>query len=85
MSGEVNYFRKRFFGGFNRQDVVDYIAKLAKERNESTAAKDKAVKEVQSLTNEVESLQAEVKSLRDSMDEVNQAAEKLKTEALETA
>ncbi|MCL2045826.1 MAG: hypothetical protein FWG88_05520 [Oscillospiraceae bacterium] len=34
MSGEISYFRKRFFGGFNRDDVIDYIEKMAKERNE---------------------------------------------------
>jgi len=42
MSGEKKYFRKRFFGGFNREDVVKYISELAKERNESDAAREKA-------------------------------------------
>ena len=78
MSGELSYFRKRFFGGFNRQDVVDYVAKLAKERNELRIAKDKAIEDTQSLNDEIATLRLE-------LDEARQEASRYKTEALESA
>ena len=56
MTGDSNYFRKRVFGGFNRQDVVNYVTALAKERNELEAAKDKAEKNAQTLAAEVAAL-----------------------------
>ena len=59
MAGEVNFFRKRFFGGFNREDVVGYIAKLSQERNALEAAKVKAENEVLTLKREIEELRIE--------------------------
>jgi len=59
MTGEVNSFRSRFFGGFNREDVVDYIAKLAQERNELEATKTKAENDLSALTLEIEALRSE--------------------------
>jgi len=59
MKGEKEFFRKRFFGGFNRNDVIKYIAKIAEERNAAIAAKEKAEKELRELTVEVEKLRKE--------------------------
>ncbi|MCL2228006.1 MAG: hypothetical protein FWB97_10365, partial [Oscillospiraceae bacterium] len=56
MSGEIKFFRKRFFGGFNRDDVVKYISKLAQERNEFKNAKDTAEAEAKTMAGEVEPL-----------------------------
>jgi len=56
MKGEKEFFRKRFFGGFNREDVVKYIAKIADERNEALAAQETAEKKVQELTEELSRL-----------------------------
>ena len=42
MAGEINFFRKRFLGGFDKQDVVDYIAEQADERNKLNARIEKA-------------------------------------------
>ena len=78
MAGEINYFRKRFFGGFNREDVVEYIAKLARERNEFSAAKDKAVQDARVLA-------GEVATLRNELEETRQAMIKYKAETLEAA
>jgi len=78
MAGEINYFRKRFFGGFNREDVVEYIAKLARERNEFSAAKDKAVQDARVLA-------GEVAALRNELEETRQAMVKYKAETLEAA
>ena len=59
MVGEKEFFRKRFFGGFNRNDVIKYIAKIAEERNEAIAAKEKAEKEARALAEELRKLRGE--------------------------
>ena len=60
MTGEVKFFRKRFFGGFNRDDVVKYVSKLAQERNECRTAKDKAETDARAMADEVEPLRLEL-------------------------
>ena len=59
MKGEKEFFRKRFFGGFNREDVIKYIAKIADERNEALAAKEKAEQDSRALADEVKKLRGE--------------------------
>ena len=78
MPGEINGFRKRFFGGFNRRDVVDYIAQLAKERNELLAQRDKAVQEASKLSGELTTALSE-------FEEMKRVADQAKLEALESA
>jgi len=56
MKGEKEFFRKRFFGGFNREDVIKYIAKMADERNEALAAQEKAESKAQELAEELKNL-----------------------------
>ena len=63
MKGEKEFFRKRFFGGFNRDDVIKYIAKIAEERNEAFAARDNAEKELRAITLEMEKLREENSAL----------------------
>ena len=63
MYGENNPFRKRFLGGFNQQDVTDYIRKLAEERNAQSYARDEALLEMQELSSKVQSLAANEKAL----------------------
>ena len=60
MTGDISNFRKRFFGGFNRDDVVDFITHMAWERNELEAARDKAIQETHALAAEIESLRREI-------------------------
>jgi hypothetical protein len=60
MKGEKVFFRKKLFGGFNREDVVVYIAKIAEERNEAITAKEKAEKEVIKLTRELQIMRGEM-------------------------
>jgi cell division septum initiation protein DivIVA len=36
IQGEITFFRKRFIGGFNRDDVIAYIRKMAQEKDELT-------------------------------------------------
>ena len=63
MNGDVNYFRNRFMGGFNKKDVINYITMMAKERNELTEAKNKAVSDARSLAAEVASLRRELEEM----------------------
>jgi len=53
MKGEKEFFRKRLFGGFNREDVTKYIAKVANERNEALEACEKAEKRAHDLNEEL--------------------------------
>ena len=64
MAGEISYFRKRFLGGFNREDVIDYIEKLAQERNKLQAEKAAAEQAVSKLAGELETLRHEVEEAR---------------------
>ena len=64
MAGEIEFFRKRFIGGFNQQDVIDYISKLAHERNNYRVAKEKAEQDAQMLTNEIKALQLEIQAAK---------------------
>ena len=78
MTGEIDFFRKRFIGGFDRKDVVDYVAKLASERNALAEARDKAVQETKELAGLVEALRREVEDTR-------RYAESFRVDALEHA
>ena len=68
MKGEIELFRKKFLGGFNRQDVVNYITRVTGERNAQREGREKAELEVKRLT-------AEVTALRLELTEANIAAE----------
>ena len=81
MTGDINFFRKRFFGGFNREDVASYIAKMARERNELAAAVEKAESEARVLAREILALRLETEeAMRVMKKELEQ-----KTSVFETA
>ena len=81
MTGEIEFFRKRFVGGFNRQDVVNYISKLAQERNDYREAKEKADQDIHALNDYIATLRIEIDALKQ---EVREGRE-YKVAALETA
>ena len=78
MTGEIKFFRKRFIGGFNRHDVVDYIADLARERDENLALREKTEQDIQALMAEIDSLKLE-------RDEAKRLAAEYKSEVLNAA
>jgi len=84
MNGEVKFFRKRFFGGFNRDDVVKYVSKLAHERNEHLSAKEAAEAQVKEMTSEVEPLRLMSQTAQQSVDEANELREKAEKMLFET-
>ena len=69
MTGDVNFFRNRFIGGFNKEDVTGYIKRLANERNEMEAAKKKAESIGKALAAEVASLRREIENVKREMQE----------------
>jgi hypothetical protein len=73
MKGEIEFFRKRFFGGFNRDDVVKYISKLAQERNESRIALERAEKDARNLARMLEAKEKELTLLRAELEELRAA------------
>ena len=64
MTGEVQFIRKQFFGGFKRKDVSEYITKIAKERNDERDKNAKAQETIDELKAEIEKLNAEIKRLK---------------------
>jgi len=78
MTGEIKFFRKRFIGGFNRQDVIDYITELAQERDKNLALREKAQQDVRALA-------SIVASLKNERDEARRLANEYKAEVLDTA
>ena len=78
MTGEIKFFRKRFIGGFNRQDVIDYITELAQERDKNLALKEKAQQDVRALA-------SVVASLKNERDEARRLANEYKAEVLDAA
>jgi chromosome segregation ATPase len=75
MTGEINFFRKRFLGGFNREDVVSYISKLAQERNENREARAIAEEDARTLADEAEALRQKTEDAKKDADESRMAME----------
>ena len=88
MKGEKEFFRKRFFGGFNRDDVMKYIARIAEERNEAVSAKEKAERGIRAITEELnranstrEDAERDVRSLAEERNQAIDAKEKAEKDA----
>ena len=76
---ENNTFKSVTFGGFAKQDVIDYIEKMARE---SAAAQDGLRRENEELKAEAEALKNQVDGLRSQLEVLNLEHERL-TAALE--
>ena len=76
-------FRSAAFGGFNRQDVTDYITNTAKETSEQIAALEKERDQLQADLAAKESLEQEVAGLREQCAQLKADVE-TKTSEIET-
>lgn len=76
-------FRSAAFGGFNRQDVTDYITNTAKETGEQIAALEKERDQLQADLAAKESLEQEVAGLREQCAQLKADVE-TKTSEIET-
>lgn len=75
MSEEI-LFRRAKFGGFNREDVLQYIGTLSAEKNE----KDKVEKELSKVKNELSALKNSTGSKDDELNGIKAEIESLKAE-----
>jgi len=71
MKGEIKFIKKQMFGGFNRKDMVAYVAKIAHERNEEREAKAAAQERIEALLNEIDALKLELEEYKHKMNEMN--------------
>ncbi|WP_295584741.1 hypothetical protein [uncultured Oscillibacter sp.] len=76
---ENNTFKSVAFGGFAKQDVIDYIEKMARE---SAAAQDDLRRENEELKAEAEALRGQVDGLKAQLEVLNTEHDRL-TAALE--
>lgn len=83
MSGD-NGFKGKLFGGFDRRDVVEYIEKLAGERNDLKVEKLRLQDEKDAWSAREEAMQAELEALRAALDEKENQLSSLREE-META
>ena len=81
-------FRNAAFGGFNRQDVMDYITATAKESGQRIADLEQERDALQSAAAERDALQAEAEGLRErnraleeSLEEVSRERDQYKAQA----
>lgn len=74
---ENNTFKSVTFGGFAKQDVIDYIEKTARE---SAAVQEKLRQENERLKAEVESLRSQATGLRAQLDALHMEHERLTAE-----
>ena len=61
MNENAGQFRSAAFGGFHRQDVLDYLARITRENQDKTLELTKALEEAQSARTQAETALAEVK------------------------
>lgn len=73
-------FRNAAFGGFNRQDVTEYIANTAKENEERVAALEQELEQLRSAQQERDSLEEEVNDLRSRVQELEETLKGKDTE-----
>ena len=59
MNENAGQFRTAAFGGFNRQDVLDYIEKLTQENQEKTLELERALEREESVRTQSEARFAE--------------------------
>ncbi|MCI5690085.1 MAG: hypothetical protein MR286_04250 [Clostridiales bacterium] len=61
MNENAGQFRSAAFGGFHRQDVLDYLARITRENQDKTLELTKALEEAQSARTQAETALAEAK------------------------
>ena len=75
MGTDINRFRGKIFGGFNRRDVADYIEMLAADRNRLKAKVDELEGQVRSLRGENATLCSLMETERRTAEDAGRNAE----------
>jgi len=73
MGGELNGFRGRLFGGFDRKDVIAYIEKSSAKRNALIKENEKLAAEAEEMNEIVSRLQIENDELKAKLAEAEEA------------
>lgn len=81
MGSELGGFKSRFFGGFDRKDVIDYIEKAAAERNELTKEKEKLVEENEKLNEKISAISSDLVLLKTENRELKSKLEEAENSA----
>ena len=84
MNENAGQFRTAAFGGFNRQDVLDYIEKLAQENQEKTLELERALEREESVRTQSEARLAEAEEQAAACEQLSEELEKLKKDLAET-
>ena len=66
MEEEKGNFRGKLFGGFNRNDVINYIESAAAQFNATEKERDDLAEEKERLTEELEELKCELEAQKES-------------------
>ena len=64
MSGEIKVFKRELVGGFDRQDVIEYIEQQAQEKQRLKQEREAAELEIGKLQQQVQELDEEVKNVK---------------------
>ena len=64
MSGEIKIFKRELVGGFDRQDVIEYIEQQAREKQRIKQESEAAHGEIKELRQQVQELDEEVKNVK---------------------
>lgn len=73
--GEKGNFRGRLFGGFDRQDVIDYIESVSIKKNLSEKERDDLREELDRCRSRVYELESEKADLRSEIEELRKELE----------
>ena len=84
MNENAGQFRTAAFGGFNRQDVLDYIEKLTQENQEKTLELERALEREETVRTQSEARLAEAEEQAAAREALSEELEKLKKDLAET-
>jgi len=73
MAGEIRKFKRSVLGGFDCNEVVEYIGRISSQRNEYKAAGEKIGAELEETKAELEELKMELTSAAGELEEISRA------------
>ena len=84
MNENAGQFRTAAFGGFNRQDVLDYIEKLTQENQEKSLELEQALEREESVRTQSEARFAEAEEQAAACEKLSEEVEQLRKDLAET-
>ena len=84
MNENAGQFRTAAFGGFNRQDVLDYIEKLTQENQEKSLELERALEREETVRTQSEARFAEAEEQAAACEKLSEEVEQLRKDLAET-